>query len=188
MAMKNWPSFLKKLSKKLFEDAAEFKFDLEGLAEEEPERIKSRWLGFPGATPEAITARETALGTRLPDDYRGFLLASNGFRGLADLPHGLCDLLPVEDIGWMRDKDEEVGRVACYLEDRKNGVSMSEEFMVDPEDFARTLLIGDFDDNECILLLPPKTSGEWEVWTYDPETGFITGGTFDDFMESALEA
>jgi cell wall assembly regulator SMI1 len=183
--MKSWPAFLKKLSKKLFEEADESELEL--IEADEPERMKSRWLGFPGATAEAIAAREAALGTRLPDDYREFLLASNGFRGLAGLPHGICSLLPVEEIGWMREKDASTGRLAEYLEDHKGGVSKEEDFIVDPEDYERTLLIGESDGNECILLLPPKDAGEWELWTYHPETGFVTGDTFQDFMESALE-
>ena len=184
--MTSWPDFLERLSKKLFDAADEY--DLEVVQEQEPERLRTRWLGFPGAAPEAIRAREAELETRLPDDYRAFLLASNGFRGLAGLPHGICALLPVEKIGWMRDKDQRTGRLSGYLEDRRNGVPVSEEFTVDPAAFARTLLIGESDGNECILLLPPLGSGDWEVWTYHPETGFVTGDTFQELMESALEA
>lgn len=184
--MKNWREFLERLSKKLFEEADEVELEL--IAEDEPERIESRWLGFPAAAPEVIAAREAELGVRLPADYREFLLASNGFRGLAGLPHGICSLLPVEEIGWMRDKDEGTGRLACYLEESARGLRMSEEFVVDPDDFARTLLVGESDGNECILLLPPKPGGAWQLWLYHPEEGFVTDGTFVELMESALEA
>ncbi len=172
-------------SEKLFEEADEF--DLELIEEEEPERVNSRWLGFPGVALGIIAAREAVLGLRLPDDYRAFLHASNGFRGMAGLPYLLCSLLPVEEIGWMRDKDERIGRLSGFLEDSRKGLNQSEDFAVDPEDFARTLLIGESDGNECILLLPPQASSSWELWTYHPEVGFETGGTFEDFMESALE-
>ena len=183
--MKNWRPFLEKLSQKLFAEADDF--ELETIAEDEPERMTSRWLGFAGAAPDAIEVREKALGTRLPADYRAFLQASNGFRGLAGLPHGICSLLPVEKIGWMRDVDRS-GRLVTYLENRKRGAALPEAFVVDPDAYARTLLVGESDGNECILLLPPEGQGAWEVWTYDPEAGFETVETFTELMESALEA
>lgn len=184
MTMQNWPALLKRLSKKLFSVADEY--ELEALAEDHPARLKSKYLGEPPATADAIAAREAALGVRLPDDYRAFLLASNGFHGLAGLPHGLCALLPVEEIGWMRDADS-VGRLQGYVERRAAGSELPEEFIVDVDDYARTLLIGESDGNECILLLPPKDGGEWALWTYDPECGFDTECTFTELMESALE-
>ena len=185
-AVTEWPLLLRRLSEKLLGIADEF--DLEGIQEDEPHRLVTRWLGSDGARDADISLREAVLQTKLPDDYRAFLLASNGFRGLAGLPHGLCNLLPVEEIGWMREKDKRTGRLANYLEARAKGEVFSEEHMVDPDDFARTLLIGESDGNECILLLPSRLSDGWEVWTYHPETGFVTGDTFTELMESALEA
>lgn len=183
-AIHNWSDFLKKLSEKLFDQADEF--DLEAF-QRDPARLASHWLGFPGATAEAIATCETTLGLQLPSDYRGFLQASNGFLGLAGLPHGLCSLVGVEKIGRMRDKDT-AGRLAHYLQERRRGVPLPDNFIVDPEAYARTLLIGESDGNECILLLPPTDSNAWEVWTYDPETGFECGDTFEEFMESAFQA
>jgi hypothetical protein len=92
-------------------------------------------------------------------------------------------------IGWFKEKDAKTGRLASYVERCATGKKLPEGFDVAPEDFARTLLVGESDGNECILLLPPRTpSDSWEVWTYHPENGFFTGDTFAEFMESALEA
>ncbi len=185
--MQPWPELLRALSNKLFEEADEIQLEI--LGEREPERIESRWLGFPGASPSAIAAREQKLEAKLPDDYRAFLLASNGFLPLAGLPHGLCSLLPVEEIDWFRIKDAEIGRLENYLEERAGGAQLPEDFMVDPDDYARTLMIGESDGNECVLLVPPgPNTTEWELWTYHPEEGFLTGGTFTELMQSALEA
>jgi hypothetical protein len=38
---------------------------------------------FDGATPELIARTEESLGINLPEDYRAFLLFSDGFNGLA---------------------------------------------------------------------------------------------------------
>jgi len=60
-----------------------------------PARVVSSAIGFSKgwASSSASKARKR------PQEIGGamFLLASNGFRGLAGLPHGLCALLPVED-------------------------------------------------------------------------------------------
>lgn len=180
-----WSRVVQRLSAKLFAEADED--DLAVLAAEAPESLEKRSLGFPGATEEAIAMKEATLGVRLPDDYRAFLLASNGFRTLRGLPFGLCSLLPVEQIGWFKDKDKETGRLASYLERHASGEKMQDPFDVAPEDFERTLLIGDSDGNECILLLPPRDESEWKLWTCHPETGFEVDDSFTDFMESALE-
>ena len=184
--MQPWPELLRELSNKLFDEADESQLEI--LGERDPDRLQSRWLGFPGASPATIAARERKLQITLPDDYRAFLLASNGFLPLAGLPHGLCSLLPVEEIDWFRITDRETGRLENYLDERAAGATLPEEFMVDPDDYARTLLIGESDGNECILLLPPgPNNAAWELWTYHPEEGFLTGGTFTELMESALE-
>jgi hypothetical protein len=97
---RNWLEFVQRLSTKLFADADEF--DREVLSEENPERIDTKWLGFAGTTVGQIESRKTSLGIRLPDDYRAFLLATNGFCGLAGLPHGSCSLLPIEELAGSR--------------------------------------------------------------------------------------
>lgn len=188
MAIRDWSKFTQLLSKKLLDEADED--DLEVLAEEAPAQLKAKYLGYPGASADQIAAREQALGIRLPEDYRAFLLASNGFRGgIGGLPHGLCSLLPIEEIGWFKDKDAKIGRLQSYVERAASGEKMPDDFAVSPDDYARTLLVGESDGNECILLLPPREeSDSWEVWTYHPEDGFFTGDTFTEFMESALEA
>jgi len=178
-----WAELLEKLSQKAFDCAEEDELEL--LESEQPGRLKSRWLGFPCAVADAIAARETALGTRLPADYRAFLSISNGFRGLAELPYGLCSLLAVEEIGWIGDKDGDGGGGRLDTHDWDDAAP--EDFMA-REDRKRALLIGDSDGNECILLLPPREADDdWEAWTYHPEAGFLGGDTFRAFLESALE-
>lgn len=183
--MTDWPDLLRRLDGKLFALADEF--DLEALGATDPARLVSRTLTSPGATAASIAAREDHLGTKLPEDYRSFLSTTNGLLGLAGLPHGICRLLPVEEIGWLRDVDRRTGRLAGYLEARAEGRALGPDFTVDPDDFARTLLIGESDGNECILLLPGPSSLEWELWTYHPETGFFTEDTLTGLIEAALQ-
>ncbi len=53
-------------------------------------------------------------------------------------------------------------------------------------DLERTLLIGESDGNECILLLPPGPDDDWELWTYDPEAGFGEAASFLALIERGL--
>jgi hypothetical protein len=184
----DWTQLLRDVSEQLFNVAEET--ELENLKYDHPGVLAQRYLGREGATPQAIEVCEARLGIKLPADYRNFLLTSNGFIGLANFPNGICSLEPVEKIGWFRDKDRVVGRIEGFRE-QMGSLPLSERpdnFRVEPDDFARTLCISTFDFNECVLLLPPKsTADKWELWTYDPEAGFTTGKTFVSLMEQGLE-
>jgi hypothetical protein len=204
----DWPTLLRQISEHLLEstrddeDAREMTWlqaarDEPGRAAEEAEtRTRTRWLGFPGASEEDIAARERELGVTLPEDYRAFLRASNGFLSMNGFPHGISTLSPVQRIGWLRDLDN--GRLRAYDEEfgGRDDDDIPDEWYVRQEEFARTLLIGDSDGNECILLRPPGPGvqfpnwNQWEVWMYDTEAGFEilddSPHTFLDFMSRGL--
>lgn len=192
----DWPTLLRAISERLFEvtdeDAREAAWfaaaegDAEREAVEARTRTASRWLGFPGATEEEIAARERELGVRFPDDYRSFLRASNGFLSMAGFPYGMCSLSPVQQVGWFRDLDS-AGRLKAYRRDFADADpdALPDDWAVPFEEFERTLLIGESDGNECILLLPPGPDNDWELWTYDPEAGF-GGESFRALMEHGL--
>ena len=121
----------------------------------------------------------------LPADSVAFLSVINGLRGLAELPYGLCSLLPVEALGWIGDVD---GNGAGGRLDTHDWTDADLGATLSADDRKRALLIGESDGNECIVLLRPREAGgEWEAWTYHPEVGFEPGETFRDFMESAPE-
>ena len=49
---------------------------------------KSQWLGYSPATDFQIKELETKLGLNLPDDYKEFLVLSNGFKATSSVePH-----------------------------------------------------------------------------------------------------
>lgn len=73
MADFDWQSFLKKFSADLLAD--------EDVRESVSARVaRSGWLGYKGATEKTIASLERRLGVRLPESYRQFLAASNGWR------------------------------------------------------------------------------------------------------------
>jgi hypothetical protein len=62
-------------------------------------RRATAWLGHDPASEDEVLAAERRLGARLPPSYRNFLLASNGLIS-AGVP-----LLPVQQTGWLRDRE-----------------------------------------------------------------------------------
>jgi hypothetical protein len=125
------------------------------------------------ATPEAVAALELRIGRSLPESYRRFLLASNGF-----VVHGLDAedgaLRPAEDIGWLR--SNEPGLVAAWSRDDsqvpddvyfyygpdQDPVHLRTEYM------PSTLQVSDLVDSVVILLNPEivDARGEWEAWDF----------------------
>lgn len=125
---------------------------------------------------------------RLPDDYRAFLRASDGFLTLAGSALG-CSLEPVGKLGWFRDRDVRTGRLDAYRPDfgGADPGDVSPERSVEADEPERTLLIGESDGNECVLLLPPGIDNDWEIWTYDPEAGFGVAGSLRELMDARGE-
>ncbi|MEV4063017.1 SMI1/KNR4 family protein [Nonomuraea dietziae] len=116
----------------------------------------------PGATEFEIAQAEERLGVRLPPTYRAFLIAANGWGGEI--------LLPVGEIGWLRDLDPDAAEpwddtsvpdeeYLIYGDGQETALHFRSEYLPD------TLLIGRFDDGDY-LLNPRITTAEdeWEAW------------------------
>ncbi len=159
-----WKELLINVSKTSLSSAKEEDFEYFGKAAATIR--KTLWLGYKGATEEQITDAEKRLGIQLPPDYRQLLALTNGWRGFNNYPLMFVDLLTIEEIKWFARDD----RIATW----KNSFSVDHKakgqwYWDVPEDhFHSTLLIGESDGNECILLNPRvKTSyGDWEAWAY----------------------
>jgi hypothetical protein len=106
-----WRSFLARYSE-------------EGLAWEESSGLSALipqdvteacWMGFAPADERAVQAAESRLGRRLPPSLRCFYSASNGWRGLGESCRSY-GVLPVEEIGWLRDRDHPANKSALRAE------------------------------------------------------------------------
>jgi hypothetical protein len=79
----------------------------------------------------------------LPDDYKSFLLLTNGFRGSSSIG---VTFLPVERIGWAHDLDSELVAIV--------GKPMDEKDSARAAGFQRSLLIGGLNEELQLLLVP----------------------------------
>ena len=146
------------------------------------EALKTKWFGFDPASVEAIEATENRLGILLPPSYRQFLLVSNGWRAYRDFPYFLTNLFGVEKIDWFSELDKVIGRIDSYIRyiEETPLDQIDADWNVPIDQLKGTLMIGESDGNECLLLNPAvKTEdGEWEAWQYHNEMGFQRWGSF----------
>jgi hypothetical protein len=117
---------------------------------------KDQWLGYLPATTQAIAAAERRHGLRFPADYREFLLTTNGFKSFSNT--GMT-LLPVEKIGFFRDLDPQL--VEAWSDPQLFGDSAIADA------FANSLLIGGYEEEQQLLLVPPyKNNPDWTCWYF----------------------
>lgn len=160
----DWRSFLETYSRELLSSP-------QVVSRVQDDVLKSGWLGFPGATEEAILAQENKLGTRLPISYRNFLKVSNGWRFLGNFVYKLH---PIEEVGWFRDTNQDW--IDAYLSEPIDTPN-SEYFVYgesqDPVWFRSQYLQSALEISEegdsAIYLLNPEVqfmNGEWEAWFF----------------------
>lgn len=127
------------------------------MLREEPERFNSEqhtthWVGNPPATEAAIQEAETRLGMRLPDDYRAFLLESNGF----PYPYWTApELVPIEQVDFLRN---------IYPPEF---MEVLLEYPADiPQHLEHSIKIGSEIESSEILLLIPLPANNWACWFF----------------------
>lgn len=174
---------LTSLNDMLFEQSDEY--DLEWLQDSQPEAFARKWLGFPPATEAQILAAEARLGRRLPPSYRAFLACANGWLNHAYFPIGICALLGTEELFWVKDRqvlqwqgEQEYNQVPFY--------DMQADWFFPWPAREQMLVIGHGDGNEYLLLNPCEQTprGEWEVWSWHKECGFVRAESFLDFIDT----
>jgi hypothetical protein len=115
---------------------------------------QSKWLGYAPATAARIRAAEKRLGIKLPEDYKAFLLVTNGFRATGNTD---INFLPVERIGWLRDLDSEAVAIV--------GNAVDENDSAHAAGYTRSIIIGGLKEEQQFLLVPPGGKDkEWQYW------------------------
>lgn len=133
-------------------------------------------LTFDPAEKSEIETAEKRLKVKLPKEYKDFLLASNGFS-----PHSLTPtLISVDKIDWLKNLDPQLIEIWCS--------SMNEVDKDFVTSFSNSLLIGGYQEEQQLLLIPSKKSKDWECWFF---ASWIPGETkyanFRFYMENLLQ-
>jgi hypothetical protein len=148
-------------------------------------------LTFPGATEEEIAATEQRLGTPLPESYRRFLQASNGFVVIA-LDVDDAPLWPAESLRWLKDGEPDFLR--AWTADPYS-VSNADYFRYGPDQdpvHIRTRYLPDMLQlspyvEAAVLLMNPRIrtqEGEWEGWDMgDAYPGAFRFQSFERLMQ-----
>ncbi|MEO0840990.1 MAG: SMI1/KNR4 family protein [Cyanobacteria bacterium J06636_27] len=165
----DWNSFLRVFSRDLLERLEDDEFT--NLA---PEIISTKWLGYPGLIQDEIISLENSLETVLPNSYRNFLAASNGWKML-DIED--TKLWSKQQVGWLASKNQELINDWTEFTSEDDSDIPDEEYFVYGEEQDSTSLrneylqtaleIGNDGDGGVILLNPQiKFEEEWEAWFF----------------------
>jgi hypothetical protein len=139
-----------------------------------PDVLTMCWLGYPGATEQAIQTLEDRLGNVLPPSYRSFLLISNGWR----LPGNIVPRLwSTNEIDWFASQNQAfiatlTSEVMPHIPDEEyfvygegqDSVTMRAEYLLSALQISAREVAG-----TAVYLLNPRVvtaDGEWEAWSY----------------------
>ncbi len=141
-----------------------------------PEVKKSNGLGCAPALPIELEEAVQRLGASIPDDYRRFLLASNGFLAPSSTS---VRVFAIDEVKWLRDARPD--QVRIWDQPATQDIYRSLE---------KSLLIGDLDGEQQLLLVPSgsdKDVDRWECWLF---ASWIPGEerypSFRAYMEEVL--
>lgn len=152
----DWRSFLLRWS----EEWADSLPADETRSEDDEAARQARWLGFPLASEERITAMEERLGRRMPPSYREFLKVSDGWRHAG----GFVWLLAgTEDAHWHND---ELGLADTF--ERHLDEDAGPEERREADLWRRGLQLDVKSDITYVLMDPEDVDedGEWAVYTW----------------------
>jgi cell wall assembly regulator SMI1 len=182
MSLPDWGTFLQDLSHRILADEGNLWIDAE---------YRDRgYLGYPGAGEQEIAAAERRLQCRLPNSFRSFLMASDGWAAMGAASPG--KLWSVSELGWLRERQQDLIRAGRVFQ-----MSLEEHLLLQGHDifyhgpFMESCLeISDWGD-ACILFLCPEVTtseGEWECWEWASwHPGAMRYPSFAAWFASQLE-
>jgi cell wall assembly regulator SMI1 len=117
------------------------------------QQIESQWLGsdIPAST-EDIESAEIRLGIKFPDDYKEFLLITNGFAATNNIEP---KFEPIQEVDYLKNLDDFL--VSIW----KEGILMDIGNALE-----RSILVGGIDEEQYFLLIPPENKEGWKYWKF----------------------
>ncbi len=142
---------------------------------------QSGWLGYQGATKEEISQVEEKLGIKLPADYKGFLITTNGLRPVS-VTSGT--LLPVAEIDYLKNVEEPY--IFDLLLDYPQEEAEEQGYR---EKLSSAILISQYPDEQQVWLIPEdQAKTRWQTWFFAAWLpGHVRYPGFRHYMESQLK-
>lgn len=192
MGSLEWKAYLQECSRQIIEDRDMVQNPLI------PEAVvEMGWLGYEGATSNAIQQTEARLGVTLPPSLDAFYLVSNGWRTVGCF---VWEVLPLEKIGWLPETDPVLYQVIGGNESPTEVAPEDDPQEEDENDYEQTTrvkrsLVLSTQGDASTWLLDPGTindqgewaSGRWSAW--NPAMDWIADsfeGLFQDEYETYL--
>lgn len=118
------------------------------------EQQQSKWLGYPAATVEDISALQNRLQISLPEDYIEFLKICNGFAVCSTVHPSFA---PASQIDYLKNIDEDLIDIWGIHEELADVAAA----------LAQSIKVGGFDEEQYFLLIPPgDNEHEWRYWEF----------------------
>lgn len=196
MEVNEWKEFLRKWEEEtisLLIDAEKAGFIIDESYGLILEVRRSEAQSFPGADQDEIQALENRIGKRLPDSYKNFLKASNGWKQLAvDIDNTLFN--PASKVDWYRNTDKPSYEILRQFSgDEKKildsdyfsyGVLIDSDISLRGPDVKNLLALSDHCDSADYFLNANviDVNHEWEAIIFLWEEGMIRYHSFAELM------
>jgi hypothetical protein len=196
MEVNEWKEFLRKWEEEtisLLIDAEKAGFIIDESYGLMREVRRSEAQSFPGAEQDEIQALENRIGKRLPDSYKNFLKASNGWKQLAvDIDNTLFN--PASKVDWYRNTDKPSYEILRQFSgDEKEildsdyfsyGVLIDSDISLRDPDVKNLLAISNHCDSADYFINANviDANGEWEAIIFLWEEGVIRYHSFAELM------
>lgn len=116
-------------------------------------QVDNQWLGEEPAFDSVILDVENRLKVQLPNDYREFLLITNGFAAPNEIEP---TFLPIERVDYLKNIDNELIEIWT-----RDGISET------GEELKKSILIGGIDEEQYFLIIPPDSKNlKWRYWKF----------------------
>ncbi|MBS2099618.1 SMI1/KNR4 family protein [Carboxylicivirga linearis] len=116
-------------------------------------QVQSIWIGNRGATPEEIKKTEDRLRINLPNDYRDFILTSNGFQKINEVEP---TFFSIGEIDYLKNVDTNLIEIWKAFGTYDIGKTLE-----------KSIIIGGIMEEQSFLLIPPDNQYKnWRYWKF----------------------
>lgn len=141
------------------------------------EQIEANWIGNNPSKIVDIESVEKNLGVKLPQDYKDFLLITNGFSATRNGTEPRFEA--VENIDYLVNIDNFI--VEIWNQEGLEDIG---------QELARSILIAGIEEEQYFLIIPPKSAEDpWKYWIFASWLpGEIPFENLLDYFKSTLES